>query len=351
MARLRRTLPGDFKELVAAGDAGKIKAALKKCEPDAYEDNSRRKSALMNPDLPEEIVRWLVTEYGADVNYTDRYGYTPLSEAAVRRPERIDLLLSLGAQIDFRKDEQSPTALMAAATSYSVAGVRRLAERGANLRLTGGDSGFNALEEALLRCQNIDIPAMAAIARLFIGAGVTITDAMRVLVVNIGRNFEFYRDSFASDYLSFCDEGLRELYQLFDVPPVPPIKKYDGSTPIAVRGKTWTEQYAGLWELLVPGSGKAAYVQGEAIRIIGRLSHEVLDNGGANWDDDFRAMRDALAVYLSGGRPAGENIIRAVRGISPQTGEETFNEIAEAVVGWILSNPQPVELKAVSYRR
>ena len=135
MARLRRTLPGDFKELVAAGDAGKIKAALKKCEPDAYENNSRRKTALMNPDLPEEIVRWLVTEYGADVNYADRYGYTPLSEAAVRRPERIDLLLSLGAQINFRKDEQSPTALMAAATSYSVAGVRRLAERGANLRL------------------------------------------------------------------------------------------------------------------------------------------------------------------------------------------------------------------------
>lgn len=344
MAKLRKTLPRDFKEIVALGDAEAIKAALQKCLPDAYEDNAVKQSALMFTALPEEVVVWLVREYGADVNYADLYGATPLSEAAVRRPERIDLLLSLGAAIDFQKDG-CPTALMFAAMAYSVAGVRKLAECGANLSLTGGHSRLNALEQALARCQNIDIPAMAAIARIFLDAGMEISDDMRECVAQIGRNFEFYRDSFAEDYLPACDAGLRELYQLFGVPPVPTMKKYDGSAPIAVKGKTWTEQYSELWELLVPGSGKAPYLQGEAIRLIGRLSYEILDNGGVNWDDDFRAMRDALAEILTQGVPADEEIIQAVRKISPRTDEATFNRLAKAVVEWILANPSPLELE------
>ena len=57
MAKLRKTLPGDFREIVAAGDVEKIKSALRKCLPDAYDDNYSRKSALMNTDLPEEVIR------------------------------------------------------------------------------------------------------------------------------------------------------------------------------------------------------------------------------------------------------------------------------------------------------
>ena len=95
MARLRRTLPGDFKELVAAGDAGKIKAALKKCEPDAYEDNSRRKSALMNPDLPEEIVRWLVTEYGDMYDVQKDWIEANINTNALKNKYRADNVLYL----------------------------------------------------------------------------------------------------------------------------------------------------------------------------------------------------------------------------------------------------------------
>ena len=350
MQKLRKTLPKEFKETVASGDVEKIKAILKKCEPDAYEDNYSKKSALMFTDLPEEVIVWLVREYGADVNYADAYGHTPLSEAAVRKPENIDLLLSLGADINFQKDN-FPTALIFAAMSYRIDGVHRLVEKGADLYLTGGYSGFNAFEEALVRCQNIDIPAMAMLAEIFTRAGMEITEDMRTVVSNIGRNFEFYRDSFADDYLPACDAALSELYKIFNVPPVPHKRKYDGSVPISVTGSKWTEQYNELWEMLVPGSGKAKFIQGEAIRIAGRLSHEILDNGGMNWDEDFRAMRDALAELLSGGKTADENIIQQIKKISQNTDEAVFESVVKAVVKWILSNPHPVELGEVSYRR
>ena len=350
MPKLRKTLPKDFKEIVASGDAEEIKAALMKCQPDAYEDNAGKKSALMCADLPEEVIRWLVEEYGADVNYADVYGHTPLSEAAVRRPEKIDLLLSLGADINFQKDRY-PTALIFAAMAYCPHGVRKLVESGADIHRTDGYSGFNALDEALIRCQNVDIPAMALIAGILLDAGMEVTEGRKRLVTQIGKNFEFYRGGFSSDYLPACDAGLSELYRLFGVPPVPHLKKYDGGEPISVKGRTWTQQYNELWDMLVPGSGKAAFVQGEAIRIIGRLSHEILDNGAMNWDGDFRAMRDSLAALLSEGSPADEKIIRQIRKISPDTDENTFNAIAKAVVAWILANPVPKALGDVSYSR
>ena len=350
MARLRKTLPKAFSEIVASGDVEAIKTALKKCEPNAHYSASDERTALMNTDLPEEVIRWLVTEYGADINYADKYGNTALSKAAVRKPGHLELLVSLGADVNFQKGN-TPTALMYAAMYHRPNSVKELLRLGADAHMTGGYLQHNALEEALSHCENANLPQMAEIAGILIEAGIGITDDMKKQVAGIGKNFEFYRDSFDPDYLPVCDAGLAELYQIFDVPPVPHKRKYDGSAPISVRGKTWTQQYNELWDLLVPGSGKAKYVQGEAIRIAGRLSHEILDNGGANWNDDFRAMRDALVEILSGGKPAEEKNIQQVKKISPNTDEAAFENIAKAVVQWILANSSPVELGEVSYRR
>ncbi len=354
-AKLRKTLPKNFNEIVTSCGVEEIKAVLRKCEPDAAYSTYDKRTALMNPDLPEEVIRWLVSEYGAEINYSDNYCRTPLNQTAVFKPENIGTLVSLGADVNFQKNADSPTALIYAARCFSVEGVRGLIECGADVfrtvRVGYTDITHNALDEALRACSNARTPETAKIARILIDAGIPVTDSMRKRVADIGRTFEFYRDSFDPDYLPVCDAGLCELYELFDVPPAPSKRKYDGSEPITVCGKTWHAQYNELWEMLVPGSGKAKFVQGEALRIAGKLSHEILDNGSVNWDEDYRAMKDELADIISGGCPADEEIIRAVRNISPNTCECTFNKIAEAVVGWILSNPEPKELETVSYRR
>jgi hypothetical protein len=48
---------------------------------------------------------------------------------------------------------------------------------------------------------------------------------------------------------------------------------------------TWMERHAELWERLVPRSGQADTVQGELIRVTGRLTDEAHRNGNTNWDD------------------------------------------------------------------
>ncbi len=213
MGKLRKTLPRDFNEIIASGDVEKIKAALKKCEPNACFNDYYKKSALMNPNLPEEVIRWLVTEYGADINYANLYGCTALSEAAISKPENIGLLVSLGAQVNFQKDDH-PTALIYAAMYYRVESVKELLRLGADVHMTGGYSRGNALEEALPRCENAHIPQMAEIAPVLIDAGIEITDEMKQQVTRIGNMFEFYRDSFDPEYLPICDAGLMKLYSV-----------------------------------------------------------------------------------------------------------------------------------------
>ena len=56
MAKLRKTLPKDFKEVVKRGDAEEIKASLKKCEPNAHYSAFDERTALMNTDLPPEVI-------------------------------------------------------------------------------------------------------------------------------------------------------------------------------------------------------------------------------------------------------------------------------------------------------
>lgn len=350
MPKKRKTLPKDFAEIVERGDIEEIKKALSGCEPNAY-SGYNKDSALMNTNLPQEVIVWLVKEYGADINYANTYGNTALSEAARWKPENIELLLSLGADINFHSGNFGATALINGASVHRVEGVRELIRCGADINITGGYFHHDALTAALSVCKPIDIRNTAEIAKILLGAGVKTTPEMKEYVTKIGTEFEFHRDGFNLDYLDDTDAALQELYKLFDVAPVPKRQQYDGSEPIKVKSETWQKQYSELWDMLVPSSGSAVFVQGEAIRIFGKLSYEVLDNGGGNWDAQFRKIRDALAEYLVTGQPADEVIIQKVKNISPDTEESVFDEIAEAVVKWILANPEPVLLGEVDYKR
>jgi hypothetical protein len=131
------------------------------------------------------------------------------------------------------------------------------------------------------------------------------------------------------------------------VAPVVRRKLHDGTSPIVVKDGPWQQQHDELWDLLVPSSGPAATVQGEVIRLSGRLDREINGNGGANWNEQFREMARALLAYVRSGAPlsapelasAGEIVDELVR---RATGD--LDRLSELAVAWVLRNPNPMPL-------
>jgi hypothetical protein len=63
--------------------------------------------------------------------------------------------------------------------------------------------------------------------------------------------------------------------------------------PVPKRGKPayqWEQEHARLWNALVPARGQAATLQGELIRIAGKLTDQAYRNGNCNWDADHTRM-------------------------------------------------------------
>lgn len=144
---------------------------------------------------------------------------------------------------------------------------------------------------------------------------------------------------------------------MFGVEPVAEKRKHNGIDEITVKSKTWQEQHNELWEYFVPGSGHAQTVQGEVIRISGKVSYEILDNGGINWDNDYRKMLKSLLEHLSSGNTLGQKELDKVtaaisvlnNGICKD--EANIYTISEMSVKWVLNNPKPVKLGTPPYRR
>ena len=127
----------------------------------------------------------------------------------------------------------------------------------------------------------------------------------------------------------------------------------DDAAPITVTAQTWRGQFTELWEHLVPSAGAAATEQGEVIRLAGKLSREILDNGSINWNADFRAMSDELVAYLSYRTPvASRRELERLRKIVRRGGgwKPELYRLHELAVSWVLANPHPVALGHTPYR-
>ena len=143
------------------------------------------------------------------------------------------------------------------------------------------------------------------------------------------------------------------LYNIFEVEPVERRQAYDGKSKIVINSSTWQKAFEELWNLLVPSSGHASTLQGEVIRITGRISNEIEGNGGKNWDNDFIKMSEALIQILSSEnklnlseiKEAG-TIVRELRGKAGNT-----YRLAELAVNWVKNNPDPIKLDHTNYKR
>jgi len=348
----RKTLPKNFNEMLESAPLEELIAVFDVCDLEATGGYSKS-TALGFYNCPDALVEWLVAQ-GANINAVDTYQRTPLHHRSASWKGGVDLLLSLGADIEAR-DYQGHTPLHAAADSHKSESIRALLRKGADPNAKS-NNGSTPLELALATARNMDIPETAKLSELLLTSEVPVTEAMRNDVERIGREFEFHRAGFNPDYLTETDAGLKTLYRLFRAAPVARRAIHDGVSPIVVDAMDWPDQYQALWEWLVPSSGAAAIAQGEAIRIAGRISHEILDNGGANWDADFRAMLDALVVHLGSGSPLSNDMIAEARRIaielrSGNGDADQLQRLAELAVKWVIANPDPIPLATPKYAR
>lgn len=351
MGKKKKTLPKNFDELIEAGDISALKDVFTQCELDARGGFSKS-TALSFSNIPDELVRWLVQQ-GADINAKDNYKRTPLHSQAMSWCGNVGLLLELGADIE-AVDYQNETPLHAAAGAFKPQAVQELVAHGANINAEN-NMKQTPLAKALSWCRNVDIVNMAEIARILLDAGAVITLDMKESVKRIGKDFEFYKESFNKDLLAQTEEALYKLYKQFDVEPAAKRRIHDGVSLITVTATNWAAQHEELWDFLVPAQGYAQTVQGEVIRITGKISHEILDNGGVNWDKDFRKMLDALIQYFMTGTPLSDTELQEATALAEQLRDGSGNDeparLCELAVHWVLANPKPIIMETPDYKR
>ena len=349
MAKKKKTLPANFYELIEAKDLDALKAVFNECELNAYDRRSFKKPALSFYDVPLELMDWLIAQ-GADINVKDEYDRTPLHyHAQVNDIERVTLLLEKGADIEAIA-EYDETPLHAAGYFPEVTAL--LIAKGANVKAKD-DMKHNPMEAMLYSVQSIDISKAAKTAELYLKAGLKPTKFAKEQITRIGEEFEFHRNDFNPEYLEETDAGLQQLYKLFGVPPVPRRIQHDDKSPIVLTGNTWEERFEQAWTLLVTSSGSAITMQGEVVRIAGRVNDELLRNAMGNWDKEYRKMLNAISGYLQQGNSLSENELTEVADIQKHileddgTGTQRLCELATA---WVVQNPKPIALGKVNYK-
>jgi hypothetical protein len=128
---------------------------------------------------------------------------------------------------------------------------------------------------------------------------------------------------------------------------------YDGKSAIAARSARWEDQHQELWDLLVPSSGAADTVQGEVVRIAGRISDELERNGGINWDIEYRKMADWFLVHVTSGAPLPAPLLTETRELVAQLKRKDGDprRLRELAGNWVAQNPTPRKLPPPDYRR
>lgn len=360
MAKKRKTLPKSIDSLLKAGDLADLKAIFAECEPNALYTSKFGSNIFSRAPLPREFAFW-VKEQGADVNYVDHYGRTPIFSQASAWNGDVQLLIDLGAEVNVTAGGVTP--LHYAAMYGRPQAVRVLLAAGADVDVRPKDMLGRAQSPLEMAVSQTRIPfaTLLEVSSLLLDHGAKITNEARIALTSIGENFEQLKRGIQNpEYLKTQTESLNKLYELFHVMPAAEVAgaaAHDGVSPIVIKEQGFVEQYNKLWGYLVPPRGKARTAQGEAMRIVGKVSYEVEDNGGLNWDNDFQKMLRTLPKYFRMGNPLPEedvaNVERLARtlwnGRSMNDGET--KRLCTYAVEWVLKNPEVIPPLPADYAR
>jgi hypothetical protein len=115
----------------------------------------------------------------------------------------------------------------------------------------------------------------------------------------------------------------------------------------------WKKEHTRLWKELVPADGQANTLQGELIRIAGKLTDQAFRNGNMNWDADHARMWRFIGDKISddGGfsaedrakiRQKVEEIIRDQECPNLRGDDSPYYFVSEKVVDWCIAHPTPI---------
>jgi hypothetical protein len=356
MAQKRKTLPKDFKELLEKANIQELIQVFDKCEIEARGGYSKQ-TALAFSECPHELAKWLI-ENGANIEALDDYKSTPLIERSKRYNGNIKSLIELGADVNYNTGKATP--LHCAAEAHNAENVEILLAHGAKIdaKVSYGYGSSNPeytpLELTLVSCRNIDIESTVKISMILLNTGAKKTERMKDFVIKIGESFEFHNPNYYDESEKWAIYGLHALYRLFDTEPVAKRLVHDGKSPIIVKAKTWQKQHDELWKLLVPSSGTSQTMQGEVVRITGKVARELLDNGGVNWDLEYKKMVDSYYKIIQHGNKLSQEEMSELAIIIDEVKKKNSTNIyvmSELGVKWILKNSTPVSLPKVDYTR
>lgn len=353
MAKKKTTLPKNFDELIDTNDIEILKKVFDSCELDARGGYGKH-TALSFYNVSDELARWLV-EKGANINATDVYQRTALHKHTGAADD-ITIFLELGANVHAVDNNGDTPLHFAAGSSFNSTAVTKLIQKGANINALNHDKQ-TPLQYAIKRVSNITIVGLAEISKILLQSDTAITPDMKATIRLKGEDFEFHRENFNKEYLAETDQALTTLYELFAVEPVKKRIMHDGISQIMASETTWEKQFEELWELLIPSSGNAKTIQGEVVRIAGRIRDEIYRNGGTNWNSDYKKMLDAFYSHIYSGNSLSiedlekvDPIIKEIRKTGDAEDKE-LNYLCKKATQWVLLNPKPILLDKPNYKR
>lgn len=355
MVEKLKELPAGFDNLLKAGDILELKKQFSQCEPNAVNCTSRNIFSMV--PMPREFAFW-AKEQGADINFRDQDGRTPIFEVA-RRDGDIPLMVELGADIKAVAPDGC-TPLHTAAACGNNKAVRALLKAGADIEAQtkdfNGYGHFTPLEMTLYE-HSMGCTKKYDICEILLKHGAKKTDRCRQFASALSETF--YRHTLGkkpSKFLKNQETAIGKLCEMFDAEVLRETSFHDGVSPIiltVVGG--FKDNFQELWDFLVPPAGRAQTAQGEMVRIAGKVRHELLCNGGLNWDDDYRNMLDTFRKYLHLANPID---------VSDQFVEEMLDALKDGDVNdrmiwmlqycaqnWVENNPEVVPPLEADYTR
>ena len=249
------------------------------------------------------------------------------------------------------KDE-ADSLLHEAVIDFDIVKIKKLLDEGYDKNIKNS-LNYTPLVKVFSICRLENLQAMVEISDLLYDGT---TDSIKAFIIRLDEWLDEYSKFKDNSELIEKREALNYLIKKFEVELPKKIERHNGKSKIKIKSIGWQNQHSELWEQLVPEIGVAETLQGEVIRLSGKIAYEIIDNGGLNWGKKYKELLRNLIKYLKMATPLSKDYLERAEEIEDDLDENinavTDDEIEllmEYAVKWVQQNLTPISLGKVDY--